>query len=86
MTLTLDLPPQVEQAYLAIAQARGLPLAALVREVLVTAQPSFGDAESSPHEWVQQFQSWTRSHAAQNLPQLSDDDISRDFIYLERGP
>jgi hypothetical protein len=35
MTVTLNLPPQVEQAYLAEAQARGMELADLVREVLV---------------------------------------------------
>lgn len=40
MTVTLDLPPQVEQAYLAAAQARGLPLDALVREVLIAGQPT----------------------------------------------
>jgi hypothetical protein len=40
MTVTLDLAPQVEQAYLAEALARGLPLAEVVREALITAQPS----------------------------------------------
>lgn len=40
MTVTLNLPPQVEQAYLAEAQARGLPLDAVVREVLIAGQPS----------------------------------------------
>jgi hypothetical protein len=33
MTLTLNLPPQVEQAYLAEAQARGVSLDALVSDV-----------------------------------------------------
>jgi hypothetical protein len=85
MTVTLDLPPQVEQAYLAAAQARGLPLADVVREVLMAAQPSVADTELSPEEWVRQFKAWTRSHAADNLPLLSDDDISRESIYSERG-
>jgi hypothetical protein len=40
MTVTLDLPPQVEQAYLAEAQARGLPLDAVLREVLIAGQPA----------------------------------------------
>jgi hypothetical protein len=39
MTVTLNLPPQVEQAYLAEAQARGLPLDTIVREVLIAGQP-----------------------------------------------
>ena len=40
MTVTLDLPPLVEQAYLAEAQARGLPLDVIVREVLIAGQPA----------------------------------------------
>jgi hypothetical protein len=40
MTVTVDLPPQVEPAYLAEAQARCLPLDALVREVLIAGQPA----------------------------------------------
>jgi len=40
MTVRLDLPPQVEQAYLAEAQARGLPLDGVVREVLSAGQPA----------------------------------------------
>lgn len=39
MTLTLNLPPHVEQAYLAEAQAKGVPLDELVREVLIARQP-----------------------------------------------
>ena len=34
VTITLDLPPHVEQAYIAAAEARGLPLTAIVREVM----------------------------------------------------
>ena len=40
MTVTLDLPPQVEQAYLAEAASRGVPLDALVLEVLIAQQPT----------------------------------------------
>lgn len=46
MTVTLDLPPQVEQAYLAAAQARGVPVDAVVREVLIAAQPNAIAGES----------------------------------------
>ncbi len=38
MTVTLNLPPQVEQAYLAEAQARGLPVEEVMQETLVTAR------------------------------------------------
>jgi len=40
MTLTLNLPPQVEQAYLAEAQSRGIPLDAIVEVVLIAGQPT----------------------------------------------
>jgi hypothetical protein len=40
MTVTLDLPPHVGEAYLAEAQARGMPLVDLVRQVLMARQPS----------------------------------------------
>lgn len=39
MTINLDLPPQVEQAYRAEAEARGLSLDAVIRETLITAHP-----------------------------------------------
>jgi len=39
VTVTLDLPPQIEKAYLAEAQARGLSLDAVVREVLIAGHP-----------------------------------------------
>jgi hypothetical protein len=46
MTITLHLPPKVEQAYLAAAQARGLPLDAVVREVVIAGQPAGGSGKS----------------------------------------
>ena len=55
MTVTLDLPPQVEEAYLAGAQSRGLPLAEVVREILVAGQPSSAATALSPEDWVRQF-------------------------------
>lgn len=46
MTVTLNLPPQVEQAYLAAAQARGLPLDAVVQEVVIAGQPASASSKS----------------------------------------
>ena len=40
MTVTLDLPPYVEQAYLAEAQAKGVSPAELMREILIASQPA----------------------------------------------
>ncbi len=85
MTVTLDLPPDVEQAYLAEASARGVPVEVLVREVLLAHEPPLVAAEMTPEEWVREFKAWTRSHSADNLPMLSDEAISRDSIYGDRG-
>jgi len=85
MTVTLDLPPQVEQAYLAEAHARGVSLDTLVRDVLLERRPGATLAELTPEEWVAEFKAWVRSHASENLPLLSDEAISRDSIYRERG-
>lgn len=81
MTVTLNLPPQVEQAYLAEAQARGLPLDEVVREVLVSARPASGAPELSPDEWMRAFKAWAHSHDRDNLPALSEYAVSRDSMY-----
>jgi hypothetical protein len=85
MTVTLHLPPHLEQAYRAEAQARGIPLDEVVREILVAAPPPTPVPELAPEEWVHQFQAWTRSHTGNDLPVLSDEAISREAIYRERG-
>ena len=85
MTLTLHLPPQVEQAYLAEAHARGVSLESLVSDVLLARQPSPGTADITPEQWVEEFRSWVHSHSGENLPLLSDEAISRESIYLKRS-
>ncbi len=39
MTVTLDLPPQIEEAYEAEARARGVSLDEVVREILIAGRP-----------------------------------------------
>jgi hypothetical protein len=39
----------------------------------------------APEEWLRQFRAWTQSHAERNLPVLSDEAMSRDSIYRDRG-
>jgi hypothetical protein len=85
MTVTLNLPPQVEQAYLEVARARGLSLDALVRDVLLERQPFPATADLAPEQWVDEFRAWVHSHSNDDLPLLSDEAISREFIYQERG-
>lgn len=81
MTLTLDLPPQVEQAYIAAAKARGLPIEVIVSEALVAAQPAGDAAELSAEEWMREFSAWAHSHDVDNLPILPDEAMSRESMY-----
>ena len=46
MTVTLDLPPHVEKAYLAEARAKGVPLDDLMREVLIAGWPALPVADT----------------------------------------
>jgi hypothetical protein len=38
----------------------------------------------SAEEWMRKFRAWAHSHPA-DTPLLSDDTISRESIYAERG-
>jgi hypothetical protein len=86
MTVTLNLPAHVEQAYLAEAQAKGVPLDELVRDVLLSLQPPPVPvvSELPPDEWIRKFRAWAHSHRT-DTPLLSEEAISRDSIYSERG-
>lgn len=40
---------------------------------------------ATPQEWVKAFREWVESHRGRNFPTLSDEAISRESIYGERG-
>lgn len=40
---------------------------------------------ATPEEWAKAFMEWVESHRGMNMPHLSDEDISRESIYGERG-
>jgi hypothetical protein len=84
MTVTLDLPPDIEQAYLAEAQAQGLSLDELVRNLLLSLQPSPAATELSPQEWMHEFRAWVASHAG-NSTVLPDEAMERESIYGDHG-
>ena len=93
MTVTIELPSDIEAGLLAQAQAEGLAVSDYVQHLVLekvaaklnasaAARPA---SELPPEEWVRKFNAWTESHTALNLPLLSDEDISRESIYRERG-
>jgi hypothetical protein len=93
MTVTIELPPDVEVGLLAQAQAEGLAVSEYVQNLVrgeITARMGAGVMprpayELPPEEWVRKFEAWTQSHAGLDLPLLSDEDISRESIYADRG-
>ena len=84
MTVTLNLPPQVEQAYLAEAHAKGLSLEDLVRDVLLASQPSPATRQLPPDEWVREFKAWVEGQAG-NTTVLPEAAMERESIYGDHG-
>jgi hypothetical protein len=93
MTVTIELPSDIEAGLLAQAQAEGLAVSDYVQHLVLervaakrdnasAARPAY---ELPPEEWICKFDAWTESHAALDLPLLSEEDISRESIYRERG-
>jgi hypothetical protein len=82
MTVTLNLPPNIEQLYLAEARTRGLAVEEVIAQALVAArQPADTDEPVSPEEWMRRFKAWGHSHDHENMPVLSDEAVSRNSMY-----
>ncbi|MBD2212371.1 hypothetical protein H6G27_21235 [Nostoc linckia FACHB-104] len=56
----------------------------LERLMQIQKEASFHET-ATPQEWALAFQEWVESHRKLNLPTLSDEAISRESIYGERG-
>jgi hypothetical protein len=83
MTLVLEIPPELESALAAQAQAQGLLLQQYIERLLRDQVPQQGSRRLSPAELAA---AWRES--VEGLPQtppLSDEAISRESIYGERG-
>jgi hypothetical protein len=93
MTLTIELPADIEAGLLAQAQAEGLGVSEYVRNLVhkqVATRGSVG-ADSSrpgrdlpPEEWVHRFEAWVASHAG-NTVVLPDEAMERESIYGDHG-
>lgn len=83
MTVTIELPSDIEADLIARARAQGLELQQYLEQILrEQVAPQVGSG-LSPAERADAWRQSTR-----NLPQtppLSDDAISRDSIYGDRG-
>lgn len=86
-TIKIDLPDQQITALTAKAAAQGLTLEAWFQKVAAQEVPSASIAhlqKTDSQEWARQFDAWVDSHDP-NLPVLSDEAMSRESIYPDRG-
>ena len=83
MTVTIHIPSDIESALVAQARAQGLDLAQYVEHVLRGQVPSRAGAILSPSE---REAAWRESaRGLPHTPPLSDEAISRESIYGDRG-
>ncbi|WP_416667190.1 hypothetical protein [Egbenema bharatensis] len=89
MSITLELPPDVEARLIAQAEVRGISVEELLKATIDTLLAASDASETSssfvlsPKERAEKFVNWARSHSTQ-APPLSDEAISRESIYRER--
>jgi hypothetical protein len=83
MTVTIQLPSDIEAGLIAQARAHGLEFAQYVKHVLREQVPLPTRSAVSPAELADQWRESTRGLPL--YPPLSDDAISRESIYGDRG-
>jgi hypothetical protein len=89
MSLTIDLPLELEKRLLHEASRRGLDASELVRRLIepqlaTTNQWAPLEGHHSPEEWKAQFRAWLDSHDA-TKPPLPEEAFERASFYGERG-
>ena len=83
MTLTIDLPPDIEADLVADARAHGLDLPQYVAHLLCERIAPRAESNLTPAE---RAAAWRESvKDLPHTPPLSDDAISRESIYDDRG-
>lgn len=87
MNVTLQLKPSVQARMHAQAAAQGLPVETYLEsliESLAGPQLQHFQETATPEEWARALRDWSESHG-RNTPILSDEAISRESLYAERG-
>jgi hypothetical protein len=83
MTVTIDLPADIEADLVAQARTHGLELPQYVEYLLRERVPQRAGSALSPAERAAAWRESTRG--LPHSPPLSDDAISRESIYGDRG-
>jgi hypothetical protein len=86
VTLTIDLPPALEERLNEESAREGLAAEEYARKVLEERLlPAGADAASGANgDRLQAFREWVDGRAGHSAPPLSDEAISRESIYRER--
>jgi hypothetical protein len=90
MTLTIDLPPELEERLLQEAEKRGLSVSEYTRYLIEQQLPARQEKRKSlwetltPDEWEQAFDEYLASHDPTNPP-LPPEAFERASFYGERG-
>jgi hypothetical protein len=82
MSVTIDLPPDIEANLAAQAAARGVPLAEHLRHLLEEQAGASKGTRKTPEE---RAKLWRDVSGLPETKPLSDEAISRESIYAERG-
>ena len=82
MSVTIDLPPDVEANLAAQAAALGVPLAKHLRRLLEEQAGAAKGIRKTPEE---RAKLWRDVSGLPDTKPLSDDAISRESIYSDRG-
>ena len=87
MAVTLEFSPEHEAVLRARAGSEGLSVEQWLVKFLeqwVSPDSIVHLQKTDPAEWARRFDAWVDSHDP-NLPVLSDEDMSRESIYSDRG-
>lgn len=83
MSFPLEVEPDVAAKIAAKAQAKGVTVDDYLR-ALLEDETALTTTPTTPEEKARVFREWAASHDP-NTPLLSDDAISRETIYEDRG-
>jgi hypothetical protein len=85
MTVTIELPSQLEADILAQAEAEGMPVSEYLQSLL-SRQVSrrSGQSKLSPEEWIRRFEAWVASHSGTTVV-LPDAAMELEAIYGDHG-
>ena len=84
MPTMLEVEPEVASKIQARARERGVSVDVYLRELIDQKTPEHERSNVSSQERARMLREWSSGHSA-NTPLLSDDAISRDSLYGERG-